>query len=144
MVNTHHHYIYFRQRWISSIQSEKQNQELTVAQITNSLLPTSVSWVQSLSCVRLFATPWFAAHRASLSIINFQNSLRLMSIESVMPSSYLILCFPLLILPPIPPSIRVFCIESILRMWWPSIGVSVLASIFPNNTKDWSPLEWTG
>ena len=77
------------------------------------------SSVQSLSCVRLFATPWFAACQASLSITNSQSSLRLTSIESVMPSSNLILCCPLLLLPPIPPSIRVFSNESTLRMRWP-------------------------
>ena len=66
------------------------------------------SSVQSLSRVRLFVTPWIAARQASLSITNSQSSLRLTSIESVMPSSHLILCLPLLLLPPIPPSIRVF------------------------------------
>ena len=69
---------------------------------------------QSLSRVRLFATPWIAARQASLSITNSQSSPRLKSIESVMPSSYLILCRPLLLLPPIPPSIRVFSNESTL------------------------------
>ena len=64
------------------------------------------SSVQLLSRVRLFATPWIAAHQASLSITNSRSSLRLTSIKSVMPSSYLILCRPLLLLPPIPPSIR--------------------------------------
>ena len=73
---------------------------------------------QSLSRVRLFATPWTAARQASLSITNSRSSLRLMSIESVMPSSHLILCRPLLLLPPIPPSIRVFSNESTLRMRW--------------------------
>ena len=75
---------------------------------------------QSLSRVRLFATPWIAAHQASLSITNSQSSLRLISIESVMPSSHLILCCPLLLLPPIPPSIRVFSNESTLYMGWPN------------------------
>ena len=74
---------------------------------------------QSLSHVQLFATPWIAAHQASLSITNSWSSLRLMSIESVMPSSHLILCHPLLVLPPIPPSIRVFSNESTLCMRWP-------------------------
>jgi len=74
------------------------------------------SSVQSLSRVRLFATPWIAARQASLSITNSQSSLKLMSIESVMPSSHLILCRPLLLLPPIPPSIRVFSNESTLHM----------------------------
>ena len=77
------------------------------------------SSVQSLSCVRLFATPWIAARQASLSIINSWSSLRLMPIESVMPSSHLILCYPLILLPPIPPSIRVFSNESTLHMRWP-------------------------
>ena len=79
----------------------------------------SFSSVQLLSCVRLFATPWIAALQASLSITNSQSSLRLTSIESVMPSSHLILCHPLLLLPPIPPSIRVFFSESTLRTRWP-------------------------
>ena len=77
------------------------------------------SSVQSLSRVRLFATPWMAARQASLSITNSRSSLRLTFIESVMPSSHLILCRPLLLLPPIPPSIRVFANESTLRMKWP-------------------------
>ena len=73
---------------------------------------------QSLSHVRLFATPWITARQASLSITNSWSPLRLTSIESVVPSSHLILCRPLLLLPPIPPSIRVFS-ESTLRMRWP-------------------------
>ena len=75
--------------------------------------------VQSLSCVRLFATPWIAARQASLSITSSRSLLRLTSIELVMPSSHLILCCPLLLLPPIPPSIRVFSNESTLLMRWP-------------------------
>ena len=82
----------------------------------------SISSVQFSSVAQLcltFATPWIAAHQASLSITNSQSSLKLMSIESVMPSSHLILCHPLLPLPPIPPSIRVFSNESTLCMrWW--------------------------
>ena len=77
------------------------------------------SSVQSLSHVQLFVTPWIAALQASLSINNSWSSLRLTSIESVMPSSHLILRCPLLLLPPIPPSIRVFSNESVLRMRWP-------------------------
>ena len=73
---------------------------------------------QSLSCVRLFATPWITARQASVSITNSQSSLKLTSIESVMPSSHLILCCPLLLLPPTPPSIRVFSNESTLHMRW--------------------------
>ena len=89
------------------------------------------SSVQPLSRVRLFATPWVAAHQASLSITNSRSSLRLMSIESVMPSSHLILCHPLLLLPPIAPSIRVFSNESTLRMRWPkywSFSFSIISS----------------
>ena len=74
---------------------------------------------QLLSCVRLFATPGIAARQASLSITNSLSWWRLTSIESVMPSSHLILCRPLLLLPPITPSIRVFSNESTLRMRWP-------------------------
>ena len=77
------------------------------------------SSVQLLSRVRLFATWWIPARQASLSITNSQSSLRLMSIKSVMPSSHLILCCPLILLPPIPPSIRVFSNESTLHMRWP-------------------------
>ena len=83
------------------------------------------------SHVRLFATPWMAARHASLSIINSWSSLRLTSIESVMPSSHLIFCHPLLLLPPIPPSIRVFSNKSTLRMRWPkywSFSFSIISS----------------
>ena len=89
------------------------------------------SSVQSLSCVHLFVTPQITARQASLSIINSQSSLKLMSIESVMPSSRLILCHPLLLLPPIPPSIRVFSNESTLCIRWPkywSFSFSIIPS----------------
>ena len=89
------------------------------------------SSVQSLSCVWLFATPWIEAHQASLSITNSWSSLRLTSIESVMPSSQFILCRPILLLPPIPPSIRVFSNESTLHMRWPkywSFSFSIIPS----------------
>ena len=79
----------------------------------------SISTVQSFSRVWILATPWIAACQASLSITNFWSSLRLTSIESVMPSSHLILCRPLLLLTPIPPSIRVFSSESTLHVRWP-------------------------
>ena len=90
------------------------------------------SSVQSLSRVRLFATPWITARRVSLSITNSQSLLKLMSIELVMPSNHLILCCPLLLLPPIPPSIRVFSNESSLRMRWPKYW-SFSFSISPSN-----------
>ena len=90
-----------------------------------------ISSVHLLSCVRLFATPWTAARQASLSITNSQSSLKLTSIKSVMPSSHLILCRPLFLLPPIPPSIRVFSDESTLRLRWPkywSFSFSIIPS----------------
>ena len=102
------------------------------------------SSVQSLSHVQLFATPWITAHQASLSNTNSRSSLKLVSIELVMPSSHLILCCPLVLLLPIPPSIRVFSNESALRIKWPTIGVSASASALPMNTQDWSPWGWTG
>ena len=89
------------------------------------------SSVQSLSCIRLFVTPWIAARQASLSINNSQSLLRLTSIESVMPPSHLILCHPLLLLSPILPCIRVFSNESTLRMRWPkywSFSFSIIPS----------------
>ena len=98
----------------------------------NNILMYQFSSVQSLSHVRLFVTPWIPAHQASLSITNSWSSLRLTSIESVMPSSHLILCRPLLLLPPIPPSIRVFSNESNLLMRWPKYW-SFSFSIIPSN-----------
>ena len=92
---------------------------------------------QSLSRVRLFATPWIATRQASLSITNSRSSLRLTSIESVMPSSHLILCRPLLLLPPIPPTIRVFSNESTLHMRWPKYW-SFSFSIIPSKETLWS------
>ena len=88
--------------------------------------------VQSLSRVRLFATPWSAACQASLSITNSRSLLKFMPIKSMVPSSHLILCCPLLLLPPIPPSIRVFSNESTLRMRWPKYW-SFSFSINPSN-----------
>ena len=92
------------------------------------------SSVQSLSRVRLFATPWIEARQASLSITNSRSSLRLTSIESVMPSSRLILCRLLHLLPPIPPSIRVFSNESTLCKRWPkywSFSFSIPSKVIP-------------
>ena len=95
---------------------------------------------QSLSHVPLFATPWITARQASLSITSSRASLRLTSIESVMSSSHLILCRPLLLLPPIPAIIRVFSSESTLRMRWPkywSFNFSIIPST-GNRTALWS------
>ena len=88
--------------------------------------------VQSLSCVQLFATPWTATRQASLSFIISPSLLKLMSIESLMPSNHLILCCPLLLLPSIFPSIRVFSNESVLHIRWPKYW-SFSFSISPSN-----------
>ena len=103
---------------------------------------TQFSSVQSLSRVWLFSTPWIAARQASLSITSSQSLLKLMSIESVMPSNHLILCHPLLLLPSVFPSIRVFSKESVLCIRWPKYWS--FSSVLPVNTQDWYPLEWTG
>ena len=91
----------------------------TFTPFTFLIFPVQLSSVQSLSRVQLFATPWIAACQASLSITNSQSSLKLTSIKLVMPSSHLILCRSLLLLPPIPPNIRIFSNESTLCMRWP-------------------------
>ena len=92
----------------------------------------SFSSVQSLSRVRLFVTQWTAAHQSSLFIANSRSFLKLMSIESVMPSNHLILCHPFLLLPSIFPTIRVFSNESVLRIRWPEY-CSFSFSISPSN-----------
>ena len=111
------------------------------------------SSLQLLSHVRLFATSWSAARQASRSITNSRSSLRLTSIKSVMPSSHLSLCRPLLLLPPIPSSIRVFSNESTLRMRWPkywSFSFSIIPSkeipgliSFRMGCQGWGILNWT-
>ena len=95
---------------------------------------SSIRWssVQSLSRVWIFETPWTAAHQASLSITNSQSPPKPMSIESVMPSNHLILCCPLLLLPSIPPSIRVFSNESALCIRWSKYW-SFSSNISPSN-----------
>ena len=111
---------------------------------TTRLSRRGFSSVQSLSCVQLFATPWTAARQASQSTINFWSLLKLISIESVMTSNHLILCCPLLYLPSIFPSIRVFSNESILCIRWPkyltfSFSISPLSvySGLISFTMDW-------
>ena len=101
------------------------------------------SSVQLFSHVRLSATPWTTAHQASLSITNSQSLLTLMSIESVMPSSHLILCHPLFLLPLIPPSIRVFSNKSTLHMRWPKYRSFSFSIIPSKEIPGWSPSEWT-
>ena len=96
------------------------------------LNPTFITSVQLLSRVQLFVTPWTAAHQASLSITNSQSLLKLMSFELVKPSNHLILCRPLLLLPSIFPSIRVFLNESALHIRWPKYW-SFIFNISPSN-----------
>ena len=101
------------------------------------------SWVQSFSCVFLFATPWTAACQAPLSITNSQSLFKPMSIKSVMPSNHLNLCRPLLLLPSIFPSIRVFPMSQFFTSGGQSIGASASASVLLMNIQDWFPLGWT-
>ena len=102
------------------------------------------SSVKSLSRVRLFETPWTAAHQASLSITNSQSLLKFMSIESVMSSNHLILCCPLLLPPSIFPNIRVFPMSQFFASGGQSIGVSASGSVLPMNIQDWFPLRLSG
>ena len=101
------------------MQEKKKKKSILVGIVICMYYHRTISSVQSLSRVRLFATPWIAACQASLSITNSWTLLKLMPIKSVMPFSHLILCRPILLLPPIPPSIRVYSNESTLRMSWP-------------------------
>ena len=108
-----------------------------------------LSSFQSLSCVQLFATPWITARQASLSTTNYRSSLKLMSIEFVMPSNQLILCFPLLLLPPeallpLSSASETFPMSQLFAWGGQSTGVSALASVLPMNNQDWSPLGWSG
>ena len=99
--------------------------------------------VQFSRSIVLFATPGAAACQASLPITSSRGLLRLMSIQSVMPSSHLILCRPLRLLPSIFSSIKVFPMSQFFSSGGPSIGVSASASVPPMNTQDWFPLGWT-
>ena len=98
------------------------------------------SSVQSLSQVRLFVTPWTAAHQASLSITNSQSLPKLMSSESVMPSNHLILYHPLLFLPSVFPTSGSFQMSQLFTSSGQRFGVSASTSVLPMNTQDWSPL----
>ena len=99
--------------------------------------------IRSVAHVRLSATPWIAARQVSLSITISRSSLKLTSIKSVMPSSHLIFCCPLLLPPSIFPSIRVFSRSQFFASGGQSIGVSASASVLPMNIHDWFPLGWT-
>ena len=117
-----------------SLQKGGKTLRLALHLLTHSVLIAAFSSVQSLSRVRLFATPWIAARQASLSITNSRSSLRLTSIESVMPSSHLILCHPLFLLPPIPTSIRVF------SCWGPAWGSPPMAKV--TRKEAWYTQRW--
>ena len=103
-----------------------------------------LSSVQSLSRVRLFATPWITAHQASLSITITQSSLKLTSIESVMPSSHRSLVVPFSFSPQSLPASQSFPMSQFFAWGGQSIGVSALASFLPKKSQGWSLLEWTG
>ena len=109
-----------------------QQNNSSYSRICFPLKSVQFSSIQSLSRVRLFGTPWTAKHQASLSITNSQSLLKLMCIKLVMPSNHLILCHPLLLLPSIFPSIRVFSSESVLLIRWPKYW-SLSFSISPSN-----------
>ena len=121
--------------WID-ILNEDTIREKTVFQI-----PHQFSSVQSLSRVLLFATPWTAARQASLSITKFRSLLKLMSIELVMPSNRLILCRPLLLLPSVFLSIRVFSSESVLWVRWPKYWGFIFSISPPNECSGYHPTE---
>ena len=108
-----------------------------------SIASGSISSVQLLSHVRLSVTPWTAEWQASLSITNSQSSLKLMSIESVMPSNHLILCCPFSCHQSFPAS-GSFPMSQFFTLGGQSIGVSASASVLPKNIQDWFPLGWTG
>ena len=103
---------------------------LLKSEVFSSVIQSYPTLFDSMDC----STPGLSVH----------HQLKLMSIESVMPSNHLILCHPLLLLPSIFPSIRVFSNESALHIRWPNIGFPASASVLPMNTQDWSPLGWTG
>ena len=119
---------------------------LDIESTANQLKNVDISSVQfsSLSGVYLSAASWTAAHQASLSITNSQSLLKPMSIESVMPSNHLVLYLPLLLLPSVFPSIRVFSNGSVLRIRWPKHWSCSSASVLPMNIQDWFPWGWTG
>ena len=102
----------------------------------------SVQFSSVAGHVRLFVTPWSAVQHASVSVTNSWSLLKLMSIELVMPSSHLILCRPFLLLPPIPPTIRVFSNESALYIRWSNYWRFSFIIILPMNIQGWFPLGW--
>ena len=117
---------------------------IPATQRSKQYLPRSEVVVLPPSCVRLFVTPWSAACQASLSFTISWSLLKLMFIESVMLSNHLVLCHPLLLMPSIFPSIRVFSNELALCIRWPKIGASASTSVLPMNIQGWFPLGFTG
>ena len=119
---------------------------LETKKIKSATVSTSVQFssVQSLSCVWLFVTQWTAARQACLSITNSWSLLKLMSIESMMPSNHLILCFPFSSCLQSFPASGSFPMSQLFAWGGQSIGVSASASVLPMNTQDLSPLGWTG
>ena len=107
-----------------------------ISRKTDGKLEASISSVQPLSFIQLFATPWTAERQASLSITNSQSLLKLTSVELVMPSNHLILCHPLLFPPSNFPSIRVFSNKSVLRIRWPKCWSFSFSINIPMNTQD--------
>ena len=135
-IQSHH---FMANRWGNNANSER----LYFWGAPSSLqMVTQFSSVQLLSCVQLFVTPWIAACQASLSITNSRSSLNLMSIELVMPSSYLILCLPLLLLPQSLPASESFPMSQLFA--WGGQSTSALASFLPKKSQGWSPSECTG
>ena len=130
----------------TGLANSAQHNNTHVKALTLSLMFSewSISSVQSLSCVQLFATPWTAACQPSLSITNSQSPPKPMSIESVMPFNHLILCCLLPLLHSIFPALGSFQMSQLFASGVKRIGVSASASVLPMNTQDWSPLGWTG
>ena len=124
-----------RQRNTIQVKEETINTQFSLVQFSS---------VAHFSRVWLFATPWIAACQASLSITNSQSLFKPMSIESVTPSNHLFLCRPLLLLPPIFPSIRSFQISQFFPSGGQSIGAPASAPVLPTNVQGWSPSGWTG
>ena len=129
---------------VGSLEKQENCRKTSISALLTMPKPLPVfSSVQSLSYVWLFLTPWTATRQASLSITSFQSLPKPMSIESVMPSNHPIICHPILLLPSIFSSIRVFSNESALCRGGQTIGVSASTTVLPMNTQDWS-LGWTG
>ena len=128
--------------WLASKREVTGLQTLVMKVLCYRLVLSSVVVVVLwLSCVLLFATPWPAALQASMPFIIFQSLLKFMFVESVMPSNHLILYRPLLVLPSIFPSIRVFPLSQLFVSGGQSVGASASASVFPINNQGWFPLD---